>query len=147
MLEPLIMGELCYAKTDSDINIELINCLLKFLNTTQISKKLISQLMKRNLYNSAWKLIDSCPQFTQEDKDQFLVQLQKAKSTFELIYGVHNTKTCDSKTKLSPTLEEEIMQKFSEEWEYNFGINFNEKVNHKHTVESLDLFNTMNIDK
>jgi len=152
MLEPLIMGELSYVKNDSDIDLDLINNLLKYLNTPQISKKLIYKLMELNLYNPAWKLIESCPQLSEEDKEEFLNQLQKKKSTFDLIYNVSdksNNKILESvpSVKLQNSLEDEILAKFSTDWEYNFGINYKDEIDHKNTKDSLDLFGLMEIDQ
>jgi len=70
MLEPLIMGELSYAKSDDDIDMKLFKCILKNLDTEQISKKLIAKLMEHGMYNSAWYLLQSnqSPQFSIGDR-------------------------------------------------------------------------------
>lgn len=111
--------------------------------------------MDRKLYNSAWKLVENSPQLSQENKDEFLLQLQKDKSSFELIYGINNRqinqtieeKSSNSEYQLLPTLKEEILNKFSEEWEYNFGINYNKKQSQKETVDAWDLLNLIDIDQ
>lgn len=161
MLEPLIMGELSYAKTEEQIDLKLFKCVLQNLDTEQISKRLISKLMKRKMYYSAWFLLQNshCPQFSITEKHMCLTKLHKTKELFEIVFGP-NKDVINNKHDLSEaisklnkddlhTLERDILKnlhkEFSKEMRFDYALKCAEITgNHSQAAETLFILSQIN---
>lgn len=128
MLEPLLMGYLASIKDSDEIDIKVIKC-IKYLDTEQLSKKLISKLISKKMYFSAWYLLQNplSPQFTLNDKFRCLQELHKPKELFELIFGPNKdvlsnrADLAESIQKLSP-FEKDLLRSLHEE--FSSGANY-----------------------
>jgi hypothetical protein len=136
MLEPLMMGELSYTELESELDIKLFKCILQNLDTVQISKKLISKLIKRKMYFSAWYLLQNNPHFSVSDKHECLIHLAKHKDLFDIIFGINKDIINDKNDlsdaiakfenivgfKLEKALLDLLYYKFAENLEYDYAL-------------------------
>lgn len=72
-MEPILMGEL----SEEEIDLKVVECIVKNIETSQVSSQLIRKLMKKGLYYLAWHFVknENSPQFELNQKVDIVQKL------------------------------------------------------------------------
>ena len=89
LLEPLIMSILSSKSSHLKEELPLVKWILQNLDTEQVSRNLVSKLMRNKCYNSSWFVLQNplSTKFTLEDKYEWLSNSNKNNELFEAVFG------------------------------------------------------------